>query len=447
MTTALLPLDALSRATGIVIDAPIDPLGGRVRVALGLAAAMVVTTTAAATLMPIQGAVVGSGQIDLESSVKTIAHPSGGTIAAILVHNGEHVRKGQPLLRLDDVVTSSDAQMASLSVAQLRARKARLSAQASGAGTITFPADLLASADPATREALSDERMQFAAGRAEEASMVSQSEARAAEYAQQLAGFQTQVAALRTQSKLIDPERAAMASLYDRKLVTISRYNQMERTAADISGNIANLNTEMAGARARIAEARAQIGQIRATRRSDAGDKLAQVTDLLGQQRARTASATDLQDRTVIRAPYDGIVDKLALATIGGVIRPAEPIVSIVPDRDARIVTASIKPEDVDRVAVGQPARVRLSALSVTATPEIAGRVTYVGANRVTDPDTHQAYYQVRVALDPVAVRKADLPLRAGMPAELYLATGSRSMLSYLLKPLTDQFARAFTDS
>ena len=150
----------------------------------------------------------------------------------------------------------------------------------------------------------------------------------------------------------------------------------------------------------------------------------------------------------LIRAPYDGVVDKLAFATIGGVIRPAEEIMEIVPDRDEMLVEGSISPADVDQVRVGQPARVRFSSVSSSDTPEVRGRLMYVGANRVTDPDGRNSYYPVRIALDPADVKAArNLVMKPGMPAELFVETGRRSMMSYITKPLRDQLARAFRDN
>src|SRR5262249_28484065 len=157
MSHALTHLDTWPRAADLVPAQTVDPLAGRTRTALLLLGGLVACATAAVTFVPIDGAVVGSGQVDAESQVKTVAHPAGGTVAAILVRNGDHVRKGQPLLRLDDKVSASDARVASLSVAQLRARKARLEAEMAGSATIAFPAELLASPDPATRNAIDDE--------------------------------------------------------------------------------------------------------------------------------------------------------------------------------------------------------------------------------------------------------------------------------------------------
>ena len=423
-------------------------IAGRLRVALILMAVLIFGLGAAGALIPIGGAVVGSGQLGAESRVKRIAHPTGGVIAQILVENGQHVKKGQLLLRLDDKVLGADAQYSSLTVDQMLAQKARLEAERLGAPSITFPPELLRRTDASARAAMADEQKLFAIRRAEGSGLYAQLQSRIAQYHQEIAGYRTQIAALRQQSALIAPELEGVRKLYDKKLVTIARLNQLERTAVDINGSIGALNAQIAQTMGRIAETREQMIQINQTRRSESGNQLAQINGNLNAQQVRSVSATDARDRAMIRAPYDGIVDKLAFSTIGGTIRPAETILEIVPDQDALLVDATISPADIDQVHVGQSARIRLSALSVTATPELRGQVRYVAADPVSDPETRRTYVPVRVSIDPRELAaQTKLVLKPGMPAEIFIETGDRSMLSYITKPLRDQLARAFRDN
>lgn len=431
--------------------APYDPdaqIQGKTKQALTLMAVLVFGLGLASAVVPIGGAVIGSGQVGVDTHIKKIAHPIGGTIAEILVENGQHVKKGQLLIRLDDKVSGSEAALSALSVDQMVAQKARLEAEQSGAASISFPADLAKRTDPSAIKAMADERRMFTIRQAEQAGIASQLTQRIAQYHQQISGIQAQIASLRQQSVLIAPERQGLQDLYAKKLVTIGRLNQLERTAADLSGSIGSLTAQIAQAQAKISETREQIIQLGQTRRAEAGTQLAQINAQLNQQQIRQVSAMDARDRTMIRAPYDGVVDKLAFATIGGVIRPAEEIMEIVPDRDEMLVEGSISPADVDQVRVGQPARVRFSSVSSSDTPEVRGRLLYVGANRVTDPDGRNSYYPVRIALDPADVKAArNLVMKPGMPAELFVETGRRSMMSYITKPLRDQLARAFRDN
>lgn len=416
----------------------------RARIAM---AVLVFGLGGAAAFVPIGGAVVASGQIGVESHVKRVAHPVGGTIAEIYVQNGDHVDRGTPLLRLDDTVSGNDAELSALSVDQLMAQKARLEAEQLGAATITFPPALANRTDAAAVKAMENERKMFAIRQGEQGGLRAQLSARIAQYQQQIAGFQSQIAASRQQMALIRPEREGIQSLYEKGLVTLNRKNQLDRQEVDYQGSVASLQTQIAQTQARITEAREQLIQLGQTRRSDAGTQLASVNAALNQQQQRSVQAGDLQNRSLIRAPHAGIVDKLAFATIGDVVKPGEPILEIVPDGDRKVIEVLVAPSDIDQIAVGQPARIRLSAYSTAATPEVTGKVIQVAADRSVDPESKRAFYAARVSIDPADMKRiSDLKLIPGMPAEVFIATGSRSMLSYVTKPLRDQFARAFRD-
>ena len=400
-----------------------------------------------AALVPIGGAVIGSGSVGVESRVKRIAHPTGGVISAIMVTNGEHVQAGQLLMRLDDRVTGADARYSSLTVAQLLAQRARLEAERLGADKIDFPSELTANPSPSTQKAMQDEQRMFEIHRSEEGQLRAQLAARIVQFNEQIAGYRSQIGALHRQSALIEPERRSVRELWNKQLVTISRLNELERTAADFQGNIGALEAQIASTRARITEAREQSIQLGETRRAQAGTELGQVTIALNQQQARSVAASDQQDRSEIRAPYSGSVEKIAFAAVGDVVKPAETIMEIVPDTDRMVVEAMIAPTDIDQVRSGQDAMVRFSAFNRASTPEIAGKVTYVATDRTELPQSKAAYYVVRISVDQPAVRREGLQLRSGMPAEVYIKTGNRSLLSYVLKPLSDQFARTFRDN
>lgn len=410
-------------------------------------AVLLVLFVTAFILVPIGGAVVAQGSVGVESRIKRIAHPTGGVVSEIYVENGDVVRKGDILMRLDDTVTGADAQLSTLSVDQMLAQRARLEAERLGASTIRFPPNLLNSPDPGARRAVADERKLFAIRRSESGGIASQLDARIDQYQQQISGYQAQIAALQKQQALIKPEREGVRELWEKDLVTINRLNQLERTSADFEGNIAALRAEIAQAQARITEAREQMIQIGQSRRSEAGTELTAVNATLNQQQVRSVSAGDAQERSIIRAPYDGTVDKMVFSTLGDVVRPAETIMEIVPANDDLVVEAAVSPADIDRVRDGQPARLRFSAFSAGTTPEFTGRVDYVAAERTTNEQAGTSFYAVRVALTESQLpREIELALRPGMPAEVFIETGSRSMLSYMTKPLRDQFARAFRD-
>lgn len=400
-----------------------------------------------AMFVPIGGAVLGNGSVGVESRVKRIAHPFGGVIAEIAVSNGERVSKGQLLMRLDDKVTGADATYSSLTVEQLLAQKARLEAERLGSGAIVFPPELTTSNLPSARQAMADERRLFDMRRVEEGQIRSQLGARIVQLNAEITSLNAQIDSMQRQKALIEPERQGVKELWDKDLVTINRLNQMERTAAEMDGRMASLHAQIAQTRSQISETQERSIQLSQTRRVEAGNELGRVLTALNEQRVRSVSAGDQQNRSEIRAPYSGIVEKIAFSAVGEVVRPAEPIMEIVPDSDEMIVEVAISPSDVDQVRKGQVARVRFSAFNLASTPEIDGKVAYVATDRSDNPDNQQSFYTVRITIDQAAVRKEGLKLRSGMPAEVHIHTGNRSMLSYITKPLRDQFARAFRDN
>ena len=256
-----------------------------------------------AAVIPMGGAVIGGGAVGVESRVKRIAHPTGGVIKAIYVRNGEHVKQGQLLMRLDDTVTGADATYSNLTVEQLLAQKGRLEAERLGSGKLVFPPELANSANPSAAKAMADEARLFSIRQTEEAGLRAQLAARVLQYNEEIRGLESQIAALKQQRKLIEPERQGVKDLWDKQLVTINRLNQLERTAVDLDGNVGSLQAQIAQARARITEAQQQSIQLGQTRRVQAGTELAQVNTALNQQQLRSVAASDQQDRSEIRAP------------------------------------------------------------------------------------------------------------------------------------------------
>jgi HlyD family secretion protein len=425
-------------------DAPEAREFTRARRVLAIGGGLLLVLLLLAAVVPIGGAVIASGAVGVETRVKRIANPTGGTIAAILVENGQKVEQGQLLMRLKDKVSGAEAQYSGLSVEQLLAQRARLEAEQSGSGRVVFAPALLDAGTPTAAQAMSDELKLFATRQAEQTQMHAQLQARIAQYGEQNRGYNAQIASLQRQLALIKPELDDVRQLWEQKLVTISQLNELERTAASIDGQIASLQANIAETDAHVSETREQSIQVDQTRRIDAASQLEQVNAALNDQSVRSISANVQKQETEIRAPYAGTVEKLAYTTVGDVVRPAEPIMEIVPSGQLTVIVAMVRPSDIDQLAVGQKARIRFTAFAYTSTPEIPGKVTYVATDRTTNPDTGAAFYSVRVEIDRQALAAQHLQLRSGMPAELFIGTGERSLLSYLTKPLRDQIARAF---
>lgn len=401
-----------------------------------------------AAVIPMAGAVVAHGDVSVASKVKKVQHPTGGVISEILVKDGDTVKAGQILIRLDNTVTGSNVQLTGESVDQLLARDARLEAERDSRAAINFPPELLIKAnDPVVKDLLEQERRLFQLRRSAQTGQQAQLRERVAQLDQQILGYQVQAQANRDQSKLIQTERANARELYEKRLVTIQRFNELERSAVELEANAAALDTSIAQARARITETREQMIAVDQDVRSRAGSELADVESKLSEMRQHKVTADDSYERGLIRAPQDGKVDKLAFNTIGGVIGPGQTILEVVPQTDELTVVAMIKPTDIDQVRAAQQASLRFSAFNMRTTPELKGNVLRVSADRTVDERTGAAFYTAIITIPPTELKKlGELKLVPGMPVETFIETGNRTMLSYLVKPLADQLQRSFRD-
>ena len=436
-----------ARQTITLID-PDQSLRNIMRVALIVSAVLVFGVFGLSALVQVSSAVIGSGEVAVESKVKKIGHPTGGVIAQVLVHDGDRVKAGQPLMRLDSTVSSVSASVTGQSLDQLRADKARLTAERDGLSAISFPAELTARDDASAREAIGEARRLFALRRESVAGQRAQLNERVRQYEQLIESYRVQIAAGQDQMKLIGPERQSVRDLWNKQLVTTSRLNELERTAVNLRGSGASLSANIAQTRAQIAEIRQQIIQLDQDARTKAGVELADVSRNLALQEVSKANASDQFDRSLIRAPYAGVVDKLAFTTVGGVVPPGATIMEIVPDTDRLTVEAKVSPADIDQLVPNQPATVRFSAFSAQTTPELHGNVTRIAPERTVDERSGGSFYTVRIDVSAAELKRlGELKLVPGMPVEAFIQTGHRSLISYLTKPLGDQLRRSFREN
>ncbi|VAV88858.1 hypothetical protein MNBD_ALPHA04-1164 [hydrothermal vent metagenome] len=354
------------------------------------------------------------------------------------------MEEGAILMRFDSSVLGPTARTANLSREQLLARRARLEAERDGQRKLTFPPELTANSNTTKQEAMTRESQQFNLRQREQAGTLALLNQRVAQYRQQIRSYNVQIDAANRQLALIQPELYGLRDLFKRGLVTVNRLNQMERTAVQLTAQTASLQANIAQTQAQISETREQILNASQSRRVEAAADLSLVLAQLNEQDMRIASASDSLDRSTIRAPQAGIIDKLAYSTIGSAIPAGKPIAQIVPDRDLLIIQGKVSPADVDQLSIGQQARVRFSTLDQQLSPEIDGKLTFVSAERTDDPNTGASYYRVRIEIGQEEINSVGgNGIRAGMPVELFLQTGSRSMLSYVTKPFFDQLRYA----
>ena len=395
------------------------------------------------TVFRISGAVIASGDVTVESRIKQITHPTGGVIAQVLVKDGQRVKKGDLLIRLDTSVSDISSVTAGESLHGMIARRARLEAERDGASRYARPDELPATS--VTSEMADKEGMLFNLRRRSLEESHAQMRERMAQSEQEALNIQAQIASVDRQRNLIEKERKGVQELYTKGLVTISRYNQTERTAVDLEAQAEGLKAKLAQARAQLAEIRQRDAQLDKDFRTEAGNELASLNAQMGDMQSRAATTADQHKRSEIRAPYDGVIDKLAYATVGAFMPPSQVVLEIVPDADRNLVEVKIAPQDIDQIQIGQTATLHFSAFDQQTTPTVRGKVEWVSAERAMDQATGATYYRAHIGVtDKDFQRIGNLKVKIGMPVEAYVETGARTILSYLIKPLMDQASRAF---
>ncbi|MCB4770664.1 HlyD family type I secretion periplasmic adaptor subunit [Ancylobacter sp. Lp-2] len=414
---------------------------------LALAFAVMFGVGGWAVATQISGAVIAPGQLVVYSSLKKVQHPTGGIVGELLVKEGDSVRAGEVVLRLDKTVAEANLAILTNNLDEFEARQARNEAERDGAAELVFASQLLSRAeDPDVARILAGEKKLFETRRFLREGRKAQLEERVAQLREEIRGLEFQLASKTREIDLIGTELASVRQLWSDNLVSIQRVTALERDGARLEGEKGLLIANIAQTKGRIVETQMQVLQIDQDMRSEVATELSDLRARLSETRERIVTAQDQLRRVDIRAPQDGVVHQLAVHTIGGVVGPGEPIMLVVPNNDQLEAEARVPPPFIDQLAVGQPAVVRLTAGAQWETPELNGTVNRISADLVPNPTAGgESYYSVRIALPPAELARLDgLKLVPGMPLEAFIKTGDRTVLSYLVKPLTDQVARSF---
>jgi len=396
----------------------------------------------------IAGALIAQGSVVVDSNVKKVQHPTGGVVGKLNVQDGDRVKAGDILVQLDDTVTRANLAIVTKGLDEFAARKARLEAERDGANTVTFPPELLARAnEPAVAVALANEKKLFELRRSARLGQKAQLNQRITQLKDEIQGLTAQQEAKAREITLIGKELEGVRELWKNNLVQITRLTALERDGARLEGERGQLLAAAAQAKGKITETELQIIQIDQDLSSEVAKDMREVDAKTGEFVERKVAAEDQLKRIDIRAPQDGFVLESKVHTVGGVIPAGDTIMLIVPESDNLQVEAKLNPHDIDQVQVGQSAVLRFSSFNLRTTPEINGTVTRVSADTTTDQRTGQNYYTTRIAMTKNEVAKlGDVKLIPGMPVEAFVQTGERTVLSYLIKPLQDQFMRAFRE-
>jgi HlyD family secretion protein len=401
-----------------------------------------------ASTAQISGALIAPGSVVVESNVKKVQHPTGGVVGELRARDGDVVKAGDVVVRLDDTVTKASLAIVTKNLDGLLARGARLEAEQRGLNKIVFPKTLLDRADdPDAKAVMASESKLFEVRVNGRAGQKSQLRERVTQLNEEIAGLTAQEKAKDQEIALVEKELVGVRDLYDKHLVQLTRLTTLERDLARLSGERAQYIASRAQAKGKITETELQIIQIDKDMISDVSKDLRETNDKIGEFVERKVTAEDQLRRVDIRAPQDGMVLQSTVHTVGGVITAGDAIMLIVPQADDLQVEAKVNPQDIDKLQVGQKTLLRLSAFNQRTTPELNGVVTRVSPDVTTDQRTGQSYYTIRISMPPEEVaRLGDVKLIPGMPVEAFVQTGDRTLISYLVKPLSDQLMRAFRE-
>ncbi len=395
----------------------------------------------------ISGAVIARGTVTVESAVKQVQHRDGGIVREILVDDGDKVAAGDLLLRLDDTEQRTKQSIILNELAELYAQRARLVAERDGGASIAFPTRYEIEDTEAIRDIEAGQTDLMQARRGSLGKRKQQLEEQILQLEKQMHGLDAQQSAKQAEIDLLDNELSGVQALFDKKLVTQDRVTALKRDKARLQGEQSEALSQIAGLQEGIGERRTQMHQIDEESRADILQDLQDVSSRIAELELQRLAVADELSRLQIRAPRSGYVNQLAVHTIGGVVHPGETILEIVPQGDQLVIEAAVAPADIDQLSLSQDAVIRFPGLDHRTTPRLAARVQTIAADVTLDETTKAQFYKVRLTIPPVELAKLDgQKLVPGMPVEAFITTTSRTVISYLMKPIADQIAHALKE-
>lgn len=394
----------------------------------------------------LSGAVIAPGMLVVEGNAKKVQHPDGGVVAELLVDEGDVVGAGQTIVRMDSTIADAELATIEKQVLQLEARRARLEAERDGRPDVPTPQELRARLDAVDAEAaMTSERRLFEDRRISRDGQKAQLREQVQQLREQIKGLDVQQRAKAGEIDLIAKELEGQRQLFAKGLTSLSQVNSLDRSTTRLEGERGKLIAEIASARGKIAEIELQLLQVEQNLRADAGAELRDVENRLATLTEDEVTARDRLKRAELKAPISGAVHLLAIHTVGGVVTAAETLMEIVPQDNRLTAEARIAPQDIDQVAIGQVAKLRLTAFNRNTTPELTGSVIRVSADLETDEALRTHFFRIAIAIPSDELQRLHgLALVPGMPVEAFVRTGDRSVISYLAKPIRDHLERVF---
>ena len=396
---------------------------------------------------PIDSAALAPGNVTVKSHSKTVQHLDGGIVMELLAKDGDIVKEGDVLIKLDGTEVKAQLEILRGQLITLSAQMARLVAERDQHSAITFPDNLHDVTDQRIVEARQGENQIFQSRKNSNEGEISVLKQRISQLSSKIEGLTGQRSSKQNLMASYKEEVVDLKAMLAQGFADKQRLRDIERNYAIVMGDISGLTSDIASSEMQIGETKLQILQLQKKFQEEVATKLGEVQAELYDVSQRVNATADKVIRTDIKAPSAGRVLGLSVHNIGGVITPGKPILDIVPQQEELIINAQVSPIDIDRVRTGLVAEVKFSAFNQALTPKVQGKVINLSADRLTDERTGNTYYQVQVELTPDSYAKLrDFELVPGMPAEVFINTGERTVVEYLMQPITNAFARAFIE-
>ncbi|WGD50749.1 HlyD family type I secretion periplasmic adaptor subunit [Bradyrhizobium sp. CB1650] len=401
-----------------------------------------------ASLAPLESAAIASGVVESESSRKTIQHLEGGIIRKILVSDGDAVRSGQTLIALDDTRADSEVQSLQGQLWDASARAARLQAEQQRSERIAIPSALEQDSQQSgvAAAAVSAQQFIFQARLQVHESQLAVIRERRRQVEKEIEGLKAQESATGQRSDIVREELDMVATLVSKGLERRPRLLNLQRELADVEGRRGEIAAQISRAGQVISEQQATLFKLESERQNEIAQSLREAQNQIFQLRERLLAARDQLSRTEVKAPEDGVITDLRIHTAGGVIGAGAPLMDLVPRQDRLVVTARLRPEDIDVVHPGLNAEVHLIPYNQRRVPRLKGTVVHVSADRLLDKRTDQPYYATKIRIDDAQIVANDIQIVPGMPVQVFITTGRGTVALYALRPLLDSFRGAFRE-
>lgn len=400
-----------------------------------------------AHLVSINGAVIAGGKVVVSGKPKSIQHLDGGIVRDIQVRDGDPVKAGQVMVRLDDTILKANLDIYQARLANAAALRDRLDAEWKGAEQVDFVNDIPALAGLDQAVVRLGQTIIFKSRREVHLGRLEQLGEKIRQFKNQIAGINALVFSKEEQLRSMDGELVGLIELTDKGFMRRNQVLAMQRTRSDLFGQLGEHKAELARIANSIRDTEMEMMQAKRERHEEAVTELRETNTSIEELTQQILSTRTQLERIDITSPVDGIVHEMQIATLGGVVPPGATILQIIPTGQGILFETRADPNSVDQIYVGQPVTLRLSAFNHRTTPDLEGKVVNVSPDVVEDEASGTAFYRVLVAAPRSELdRLGGLEVVPGMPVEAFLRTDERTVLSYLMKPFTDQLSRAFRE-